>query len=259
MAVADFFPLNLRLRALAAALLLALATPVPAQDAEPAADEEFFDDEEFFEFDEEGTEEAPEIADPLEGFNRAMFSFNDKAYRYALKPVARGLRVLPEPVRTSFSNFFSNLGTPVSAISALLQGDLGNTGSELGRFCVNSTVGILGLFDPATGMGLVQDDEDMGQTFGRWGVGTGPYIVLPLLGSSSLRDAVGFGANAALNPVNRNLDLEAGEIITLQLLRAEVALSLDKDTYEALYDGALDPYVFFRSAWTQNRAGAVAR
>lgn len=243
-----------RLRSALAALLLVLAFPTLAQD--DSADESF-EDEEFFEFDEEGSEAAPEIADPLEGFNRAMFSFNDKAYRYALKPVAKGLRVLPVPVRTSFSNFFSNLGTPVSAISALLQGDLRNTGSELGRFGVNTTIGILGLFDPATGMGLVQDDEDMGQTFARWGVGSGPYVVLPLLGSSSLRDTVGFGANAAINPVNA--DLDAGEVIALQLLRAEVALSLDQDTYEALYDGALDPYIFFRSAWVQNRNGNIAK
>jgi phospholipid-binding lipoprotein MlaA len=231
-------------------LLLVGAMPALAQ-------EDQLEDEEFFEFDEEGAEAAVEIGDPLEGFNRAMFSFNDKAYRYALKPVAQGLRILPVPVRTSFGNFFNNFGTPISAISALLQGDLRNTGSELGRFGINTTVGILGLFDPATGMGLPQDDEDMGQTFGRWGAGTGPYIVLPLLGSSSLRDTIGFGANAAINPVNTNLD--TGAIIALQLLRVEVALSLDKGTYEALYDGALDPYIFFRSAWTQNRAGAVAR
>lgn len=248
------FPLALRLRTALAALLLVLAFPLQAQDAAPT---ESFDDEEFFEFDEEGSEEAPEIADPLEGFNRAMFSFNDKAYRYALKPIAKSLRILPVPIRTSFSHFFSNLGTPVSAISALLQGDLRNTGSELGRFGVNSTIGILGLFDPATGMGLVQDDEDMGQTFARWGFGSGPYVVLPLLGSSSLRDTVGFGANAAINPINT--DLDTGDIVALQLLRAEVALSLDQDTYEALYDGALDPYIFFRSAWLQNRNGNIAR
>lgn len=236
-----------RRRAALALLLLAFAMPAAAQD----------DEEDFFVFDEEEGEEAPEIADPLEGFNRAMFAFNDKAYRYALKPVARGLRVLPVGLRTSVGNFFSNLGTPVSAISALLQGDVKNTGSELGRFGINTTIGVLGLFDPATGMGLIQDDEDMGQTFGRWGVGTGPYVVLPLLGSSSLRDAVGFGANAAINPVNTNLDV--GEIVGMQLLRVEVGLSLDQDTYEAFYDSALDPYVFFRSAWVQNRAGAVAQ
>jgi len=254
MASPAVFFLAIRRCAITAALLLAVATPALAQDTTP--DEEFVE-EEFFEFDEDGSGDAPEIGDPLEGFNRAMFSFNDKAYRYVLKPVARGLRILPVPVRTSFSNFFSNLGTPVSAIAALLQGDPGNTGSELGRFGVNTTIGILGLFDPATGMGLRQDDEDMGQTFARWGVGSGPYVVLPLLGSSSLRDTLGFGANAAINPLNTNLD--AAEIIALQLLRGEVALSLDQDTYEALYEGALDPYVFFRSAWVQNRNGNIAR
>jgi phospholipid-binding lipoprotein MlaA len=237
----------LRLPGLLAALLLACSGPVLAQD----------DDEDFFDFDEGEAGATAEIADPFEDFNRAMFSFNDKAYRHVLKPVARGLRVLPLGVRTSSRNFFENLGTPISAISALLQGDLPNTGSELARFGINSTLGILGLFDPATGMGLIQDDEDMGQTFAVWGADTGPYLVLPLLGSSNLRDFFGFGVNAILNPVNTNLD--ASDIIAIQLLRAEVALSLDQDTYEALYDSALDPYVFFRSALSQNRAGAVAR
>src|SRR5690606_16255402 len=131
--------------------------------AQTGADGDDFEDEDFFVFD-EGGEEEEAISDPFEGFNRAMFSFNDTLYRAVLKPVARALRILPVPVRTSAGNFFSNLGTPISSISALLQGDLPNAGTELGRFGVNSTVGILGLFDPATGMGLEQDDEDMGQT-----------------------------------------------------------------------------------------------
>lgn len=236
-----------RLRAALAALLLACAMPALAQD----------DDEDFFIFDEEEDPDLPEFADPLEDFNRAMFSFNDKAYRYVLKPVARGLRVLPVPVRTSVSNVFNNLGAPISAFSALLQGDLRNTGSELGRFGINSTLGILGLFDPATGMGLRQDEEDLGQTLARWGVGSGPYLVLPILGSSTLRDGVGTLATNAANPLFD--DWARGEIVGYRLAEAEVALSLDQDTYEALYDSALDPYVFFRSAWLQNRAGAVAR
>jgi len=248
--------------------LAVLAPFAVAQDeATEAASEAVLDegpepgleDDEFFEFDEEEAEEepAPAIADPLEGLNRATFNFNDKVYRGVLKPIARGLRVLPVGVRTSGNNFFTNLGAPVSAISALLQADLPNAGTELSRFAVNSTIGILGLFDPAAGMGLIQDEEDMGQTFGRYGIGHGPYLVLPLLGSSSLRDTVGFGSNAALNPINT--DLDTGEIIALNLLNAEIALSLDEDSYEAFYDSALDPYVFFRSAWVQNRAGKVAR
>lgn len=246
-----------RLRILATALLLVLAAPLPAQDGGTAEDEEFFGDEEFFEFDAEGSMTAPEIADPLEGLNRAMFGINDKVYRYALKPAARGLRILPVPVRTSISNVFSNLGAPISAFSALLQGDLGNTGNELGRFGVNSTLGILGLFDPATGMGLQQDEEDLGQTLGRWGVGSGPYVVLPFLGASSLRDGVGTITTNILNPVFNGW--ARGEIVGYRLAEAEVLLSLDQNTYEALYDGALDPYIFFRSAWVQNRKGNIAR
>lgn len=241
-------------RACALTLLLLLC-PGTALQAQDDADYEFEDDD-FFVFDESDDEEDA-IADPFEGFNRTMFSLNDTLYRAVLKPVARGLRVLPVPLRTSVSNFFDNLGTPISAISALLQGDLPNAGSELGRFGVNTTLGILGLFDPATDLGLEQDDEDMGQTLARYGIGSGPYLVLPLLGSSSLRDGFGFGINAMLNPVNT--DLDTGEIIALRLVDAEVALSLDEDTYEAFYDDALDPYVFFRSAWVQNREGRIAR
>lgn len=213
------------------------------------------DDEEFFEFD-EGEESVPAVADPLEDLNRFTFAFNDKLYRGILKPVARGLRVLPEGVRTCGSNFFANLGAPVSAFSALLQGELGNTGSELGRFVLNSTVGLAGLFDVATKAGLAQDEEDLGQTLARYGFGHGFYLVLPFYGSSSLRDTLGTVATSAANPVYTNLD--SGEIVAINLTDAEIALSLDKDTYEALYDSALDPYVFFRSAWQQNRAGQVA-
>jgi phospholipid-binding lipoprotein MlaA len=212
------------------------------------------DDDDFFVFDEE-EDTGTVIADPLESLNRVTFAFNDKLYRGVLKPVAKGLRVLPEPVLVSGSNFFSNLGAPVSAISALLQFDLPNAGTEIARFAVNTTLGILGLFDPATDMGLAQDEEDLGQTLARYGVGHGFYLVLPFYGSSSLRDTFGTVATAAINPVYDNL--ETGEIIAINLSAAEAALALDQDTYEAFYDSALDPYIFFRSAWLQNRAGKV--
>jgi phospholipid-binding lipoprotein MlaA len=227
--------------------------PTPPAQIEPTVD----DEEDFFVFDEtEDGAPAVTIADPLEGFNRAMFTFNDKAYRIVLKPIARGLRVLPEPVRVSGRNFFSNLGAPVSAISALLQGDVRNFGTELGRFVLNTTAGLAGLFDVATEVGIVQDEEDLGQTLARYGVGHGFYLVMPFYGSSSLRDVIGNAGTAAINPVYQNLD--TGEIIAINLVEAEIALSLDRDTYESLYDSSLDPYTFFRSAWTQNRAGRVA-
>lgn len=213
------------------------------------------DDDEFFVFDAE-EESAPPVADPLESLNRATFAFNNSLYRGVLKPVARGLRVLPEGVRQSGSNFFDNLGAPVSSISALLQGDVRNCATELGRFLLNSTAGIVGLFDVATEIGLTQDEEDIGQTLGRYGFGHAFYLVLPFYGSSSLRDTIGTVATSAINPVYDNL--ATGEILGITLAEAEINLSLDKDTYEALYDSALDPYGFFRSAWQQNRAGKVA-
>jgi phospholipid-binding lipoprotein MlaA len=240
-----------KLPALFAALLLSCIAPITF--AAPAEE-----DEDFFVFDEsESDNAAPAIADPLEGFNRAMFTVNNKLYRVVLKPIARGLRIVPEPMRVGASNFFTNLHAPVSALSALLQGDVRNAGTETGRFLLNTTVGVLGILDPATDIGLMQDEEDLGQTLGKWGVGHGIYLVLPFVGSTSLREFPGMIATNSLNPAYQELNEE--EIMAINFASAEVALSLDKDTYEAFHRDALDPYVFFRSAWVQNRAGRVAQ
>lgn len=237
-------------RLLAGSAFCAMAALARAAEELPPEEED-----EFFVFDEEGEEPAETISDPLEGLNRATFAFNDKLYRGLLKPIARGLRVLPEPVRISGSNFFDNLGAPVSSISALLQGDVRNCATELGRFILNTTAGLAGFFDVATEVGLLQDEEDIGQTLGRYGIGPGFYLVMPFYGSSSLRDAIGAAGTSALNPVYENL--ETGEVVAIAFTSAELALSVDRDTYESLYDQALDPYAFFRSAWAQNRAGRI--
>lgn len=226
------------------ALLFLASVPIQAQE----------DDDDFFIFDEE-EDDAPTMADPLESINRVSFAINDKLYRGLLKPIARGLRVFPVPVRNSAANFMNNLGTPVSAMNALLQFDLPNTGTEISRFAINSTLGILGLFDPASNMGLIRDNEDLGQTLGSYGVGHGFYIVIPFLGASSLRDFTGRLGNAAMNPVRSELGDD--EFLILMLLNIEIGLSLDQDTYESFYDSALDPYIFFRSAYMQSRAGQV--
>ena len=233
---------------LAAGLCCSLAVRA-AQDATNAKDDDFFESDD--------TAAEISIADPLESVNRASFAFNNQLYRHLLKPVARGLRVLPVPVRTSLAHFFSNLNDPISAISALLAGEPRNAASEMGRFALNSTVGIFGLLDPATELGLVEDDEDLGQTMAKYGVGHGFYLVLPFMGSSSLRDMVGKTATNSLNPMFQNL--EFGEVAGITLAATEVGLSLDKDTYEAFYDTALDPYIFFRSAWVQNREGKIRK
>lgn len=256
--------LKSRLLGAACGALFALAAlPLQAADAtaqpgDPALDEEFIDDEDdFFVFDEDEDESATTIADPLERINRVTFAFNDKLYRAVLLPVARGLRVLPEPVRVAGSNFFDNLTGPVSSFSALLQGDVRNSATELARFLLNTTAGIGGLFDVATDVGLEADKEDLGQTLGRYGVGHGFYLVVPFAGPSSLRDAIGLSATQRINPLYDNLHTD--EIIAINVVEAEISLSLDRDTYVAMYDQALDPYAFFRSAWAQNRAGAVAK
>ncbi len=141
--------------------------------------------------------------DPYEGFNRKMSSFNTGLDNLIIKPAAQGYKaVLPNPVETSVSNFFSNLGDPWTAINQLLQGRFKYAANDTGRFLVNSTIGVAGLFDVATGAGLPKHQEDFGQTLGVWGVPQGPYIVLPMLGPSSGRGLVSqyvgnFGGNIA--------------------------------------------------------------
>jgi len=226
------------------ALLLLASVSLNAQE----------DDDDFFIFDEE-EDDSPAMADPLENINRISFAINDKLYRGLLKPIAKGLRIFPIPVRNSGANFMNNLGTPVSAINALLQFDLPNTGTEISRFVINSTLGILGFFDPATDLDIIRDNEDLGQTLGSYGLGHGFYMVIPFWGPSSLRDFTGRLGNAAMNPVRREIGND--EFLALYLLNAEIALSLDQDTYESFYDSALDPYIFFRNAYMQSRAGQV--
>ncbi len=228
-------------------LALELCCSLTARAADTAKDDDFF------EFDDKAANVT--IADPFESINRVTFAFNDKMYRYAMKPIARGLRVLPDPVLKSFSNFFNNLKEPISAFSALLQGQPVNAASEIGRFVLNSTVGFFGFLDPATEVGLVEDDEDLGQTLATWGIGNGFYLVVPFYGSSSLRDLTGDFATSALNPVFRNL--ETGEVVGITFTSAEVRIALDKDSYEGFYANSLDPYIFFRTAWLENREGKI--
>lgn len=127
--------------------------------------------------------------DPWEPVNRVIFSFNDTVDRFTLKPVAKVYdRVVPEPVSNSVSNVFSNLGEPRNLVNNVLQGKLHEAGIDTARFLLNTTVGVVGVFDVATRMGLQRNDEDLGQTLGAWGVPSGPYVVLPLLGPSTVRD-----------------------------------------------------------------------
>lgn len=197
------------------------------------------------------------VADPIEPFNRAMFWVNDKLYFYLFKPIARGYRVVPEPARQSVSNFFSNLGTPVRFINSVLQLKFQDAGTELGRLVVNSTVGIGGLFDPAEKwFDLERKQEDFGQTLGHYGVGSGFYIVWPILGPSNARDTVGMAADFFMDPLLyfKMKPLERGG---LRGLDKTTDLSLDKDSYEGLKRQSLDPYLDMRNFYHQFRESRI--
>jgi phospholipid-binding lipoprotein MlaA len=223
---------------------------------EPVEDEFAFDLEEDFT---DGDIVAPDIYDPIEPFNRGMFWVNDKLYFYLFKPVARGFRVVPEPARQSVSNFFSNIGTPVRFVNSVLQLKFKDAGSELGRLVINSTLGIGGLFDPAKKwFGLRKKDEDLGQTLGNYGVGNGIYIVWPILGPSSARDTVGMAGDFFLDPLFY-IQMKPLERAGLKATDKETALSLDKDTYEAIKRQSLDPYLYVRTSYAQHRAGKIEK
>jgi phospholipid-binding lipoprotein MlaA len=139
--------------------------------------------------------------DPIEGFNRAMFSFNETVDKALIKPVAQGYDyVTPQPVQTGVSNFFDNIADLWIGFNNLIQGKPGEALSDVGRVLINTTVGIVGLFDVATGMGLEKHEEDFGQTLGRWGVGDGAYVVLPIFGPRTLRDTGGFLVDVWVDP-----------------------------------------------------------
>jgi phospholipid-binding lipoprotein MlaA len=160
--------------------------------------------------------------DPWEGFNRRMYYFNAKADQYVLLPAVSGYRkVTPDFVEVGVSNFFNNLGEIPTFINSLLQLKLSVAGETLGRFALNSTVGLAGLIDVATPVGLVAQNEDFGQTLGYWGVNSGPYLVLPLLGPSSLRDATGLVFDSlAYQQAIDELGMKADEELFLSLLKS---------------------------------------
>jgi phospholipid-binding lipoprotein MlaA len=195
--------------------------------------------------------------DPFERYNRAMFSFNDSVDKAFVKPVAVGYKkVVPQFARTGVTNFFSNLGDVWIGINDILQGKLGAGMSDFGRFAINTTVGIAGLFDVASKAGLQKHDEDFGQTLGRWGMGSGPYVVLPLLGPSDVRD--GFSLFVVdwhgdplwyVNNIPTRNELIAGRFVEQ---RANLL-----DASRLMEEAALDPYSYVRSAYLQHRRSLV--
>ena len=194
----------------------------------------------------------PTVPDPLEPFNRAMFTFNDRLYFWALKPVARGYRAIaPKPVRVGVRNFFLNLTAIIPIVNCFLQGKLDSGGEELGRFFINTIFGIGGFMDIAADIGYPPHDEELGQTFGVWGIGPGFYLTLPFLGPTTLRDFGGWVGGLYINPLNEYLPLEVN--LSLRAYNMVNDASLRIGDYEDLKAAALDPYVALRDAYYQNR------
>jgi phospholipid-binding lipoprotein MlaA len=196
-------------------------------------------------------ERVTQTQDPWEGFNRKIYAFNDTLDKDVARPVAKTyVRAMPAPARNGIHNVVTNLGEPITVINDALQGKFKQTLQDLGRFVVNSTVGLLGWFDVANHVDLPHHDEDLGQTLAVWGVSSGPYLVLPILGPSTVRDAGGRVGDLyadpprdALPPRWRNAEY------VVDALDTRVGLLQADDTI----DNAYDPYTFMRDAYIQNR------
>lgn len=197
-----------------------------------------------------------QVYDPLEPVNRVIFNINDTLDRNVVRPVAKAyVDVVPRLVRTGVSNVFGNVSDAFSAINNLLQGKKEPFGSDLGRVLVNSTFGLGGIFDIASEANVEKYNEDFGQTLGWWGLGNGPYLVLPILGPSNVRDATGLAANWLIDPVNQVTPaVNQYELIGLRALDTRAGLL---GTDELVQDAALDKYTFIRSAYTQRRRSLV--
>ena len=198
--------------------------------------------------------------DPLEGINRGVYKFNDVADRAVLKPAATAYKtVAPTFVRKGFNNFFNNLGAITTVLNDLLQFKFAHAFTDAGRFVINSTFGLAGFIDVAGMDNIPNRKEDFGQTLGYWGVGNGAYLVLPLLGPSTLRDATGFAVDSmTTDPITYTHNI--GEIRLHNQLRT--AQLIDKrtellDAGDLVDNASLDPYSFMRDAYLQRRASLV--
>ncbi len=189
--------------------------------------------------------EEPQAAnDPLESINRVTSGFNTVLRGMIIDPLIDGYQaVTPEPVQEAVSNAVSNISEPVTAVSSLLQGDTENAATATKRFFINTTVGLGGTSDPATGMGLEQREEDLGQAFGASGIAPGPHIVLPLIGPSNFRDAAGDILTSLANPLP----------LAAKAASSGVNYSNNQEDIKSLTSGALDPYVVERDSYEQNR------
>lgn len=190
-------------------------------------------------------------SDPLESWNRGVYKFNKALDSTISGPLAKGYKaVTPDVVEVGVSNVFSNLNDVPTMVNNLLQGKVVDSISDLGRFVINSTLGIAGLWDPASSIGLTKHDEDFGQTLGAWGVPSGPYLMLPIIGPSTLRDTSAYPVNSETDMLNQIDHIPTrNQSIVLQLTDKRASLIKFEDQLE----DAIDEYAFLRDFYLQNR------
>jgi phospholipid-binding lipoprotein MlaA len=194
--------------------------------------------------------------DPLEPFNRAVYNFNETFDQALARPIATAYRdLLHEEIRNRVRNFFSNIADVFIGVNNMLQGKFQDGVEDWARFAFNSTIGLLGIHDVATDMGIDKHNEDFGQTLGRWGVGDGAYLVLPILGPSTLRDGVGTGLDIYTDPVGDFRPMRVrNSAVVLRLVNTRADLL---DASRLLEEAALDKYVFLRDAYLQRRRSLI--
>lgn len=236
----------------ALALLLGLAllaAPAQGDDAETVADPLF--DEDY------PAELGASVPDPIEPLNRRFFGFNDRVDQYVLLPVTNAYQfAVPAPVRASIRRAFRNLQSPVYLVNNLLQLRFRDAAETLGSFALNSTAGVAGLFDPSSEAGIEPHPADFGQTLGVFGVQSGPYLVIPILGPSTVRDTFGDLVDRAFDPLTYLLGM--GDLFFIGGSSGFVTRETHAKEIEALRDSSVDYYAAMRSAYTQNRESRIA-
>lgn len=194
--------------------------------------------------------------DPIEGFNRAMFGFNEGLDKVIIKPVATGYEaVLPDPIQTGVANFFSNIADLMIGVNNLLQGKPAQAASDAGRVLVNTTMGFLGIIDVASSMGMEKHEEDVGQTFGRWGMTDGAYVVLPFFGPRTARDTIGLAFDVYTDPVGHVDHIPTRNVLLATRLISDRAEFLKAD--KVIEEAALDKYSYVRDAYLQRRRSLI--
>ena len=238
---------------LATLLALTLATVAYSQ-------EDYISEDDLFEED-DAYQETPTVPDPIRGFNRAMFNFNDFFYINILKPVSNTYRkIMPDDAEKGIGNFFDNLGYPVRLTGNVLQFKFGQAGKETGKFLFNSTVGMAGFFKVSDDYEMFDTTpEDMGQAFGAWGMGHGFYIVLPFLGPTTLRDGIGRIGDRYVDPISEPWTVVDETEYRISLTALEIVNDSPNllNAYESLRGSAIDPYESLKDAYIQRRAKEV--